>query len=94
MESMITKTSTPLFEGFSTSMLSAILLLNLKVFHGVNNIFMDKLFSLLKIESAKRNKMPTTIYEAFKLIKGLGLSYDSIHICINGCVFSRHLERL
>jgi hypothetical protein len=31
--------------------------------------------------------MPTTTYEALKLIKELGLSYDSIHIYINGCVF-------
>jgi hypothetical protein len=31
--------------------------------------------------------MLTTSYEAFKLIKSLGLSYESIHACANGCVF-------
>jgi hypothetical protein len=31
--------------------------------------------------------MPTITYEALKLIKKLGLSYDSIHTCTNGCVF-------
>jgi hypothetical protein len=30
--------------------------------------------------------MPATSYEAFKLIKILGLGYDSIHVCVNGCV--------
>jgi hypothetical protein len=30
--------------------------------------------------------MPTTTYEAFKSIKTLGLTYDSIHACPNGCV--------
>jgi hypothetical protein len=35
---------------------------------------------------AKREQMPTTLYEAFKLIKDLGLNYDSIHACPNGCV--------
>jgi hypothetical protein len=48
MESMITKTSTPLFQGSSTSPLSAmLLLLNLKTIHGLSNVFMDDLFSLL-----------------------------------------------
>jgi len=48
---------------------------------------MDELFSLLRKKLLpKGNKMPTTTYEALKLIKELGLSYDSIHTCTNGCV--------
>jgi hypothetical protein len=48
MDSMIIKASTLLFEGFSTSMLFAmLLLLNSKMVHGLNNVFMDELFSLL-----------------------------------------------
>ncbi len=66
---MITKASTPLFEGSSMNMLST-MLLNLKIVHGVNNVFMDELFSLLKMELLpKGNNMPSTIYEALKLIK-------------------------
>jgi hypothetical protein len=85
MESMITKASTPLFEGSFMSMLSAmLLLLNLKIVHGFINVFMDELFSLLRMELLpKGNKMPTTTYEA---LKELGLCYDSIHKCTNGCV--------
>lgn len=49
---------------------------------------MDELFSLLWKELLpKGNKMPATTYEALKVIKVLGLSYDSIHACTNGCVF-------
>ncbi len=48
MEAMMTKASTPLNEGSSTSILLAILLLNLRVVHGVSNVFMDELFSLLQ----------------------------------------------
>jgi hypothetical protein len=44
MDSMITKASTPLFEGSSTNML---LLLNLKTIDGLSNVFMDELFSFL-----------------------------------------------
>ncbi len=89
MEGLISKASTPSIQGSSTSMLSAILLfLNMKTMHSINNVFMDELFSLLRKKLLpKENKMLVTSYEAFKLIKSLGLSYDSIHACANGCVF-------
>jgi hypothetical protein len=85
---MIIKASTPLFEGYSISMLFAMLmLLNLKAIHGLSNVFIDELFSLLWKELVpKGNTMLVTTYESFKLIKEFGLSYDSIHSCTNGCV--------
>jgi hypothetical protein len=47
MEIILEKVSIPLFEGSSTSMLLALLLLfNLRIIHGVNNSFMDELFAL------------------------------------------------
>ncbi len=69
-------------------MLSAtLLLLNLNIVHGVAHTFMDEIISLLKNELLpKNNKMPTTSYEAHKLIKSLGLTYESIHAYTNGCV--------
>jgi hypothetical protein len=96
LETTIMKASTPLYEGFSTSMLTAmLLLLNLRTMHVVNNASMDELFSLLqKRLLPKDNKMPTSTYEAIKLIKAIGLSYDSIHACTNGCLFSKHLIAL
>ncbi len=89
MEAMLTKTSTPLYEGSSTSMLSTtLLLLNLRTIHGTSNSFMDELFSLLQKELLpKGNKMLATTYESLKIIKVLKLSYDSIHACTNDCVF-------
>ncbi len=67
---------------------TTLLLLNLTIVHGVSNNFMDELFSLLWKELLpKGNKMPATTYEALKIIKVFGLSYDSIHACTNGCVF-------
>jgi hypothetical protein len=72
-------------------MLSAtLLLLNLSIVHGVAHTFMDELFSLLKNELLpKNNKMPTTRYEARKLIRSLRLTYESTHACTNGCVLFR-----
>jgi hypothetical protein len=55
--------------------------------HVVNNAFMDELFSLLwKKLLSKDNKMPASTYEALKFNKAIGLSYDFIHACTNGCV--------
>jgi len=49
---------------------------------------MDELFSLLwKKLLPKGNTMLVTTYEDLKLIKKLGLSYDSIHSYTNGCPF-------
>lgn len=48
MEELISKVSTPLFQGSSTYMLLAILLfLNLIIVNSISNVFMDELFSLL-----------------------------------------------
>ncbi len=86
---MLTKASTPLYEGSSTSMLSTTsLLLTLKTIHGISNSFMDELFSLLLKELLpKGNRMLVTTYEALKIIKVLILSYDLIHACTNDYVF-------
>lgn len=56
--------------------------------HGVGSVFMDELFSLVWKELlAKSKKISTIVYKALKLIKALGLNYDSIHACLHRCVF-------
>jgi hypothetical protein len=48
MGELTIKATTPLYEGFATSMLSTtLLLLNLSIVHGVIHTFVDELFSLL-----------------------------------------------
>lgn len=85
---MLTKASTFLYEGSSTSMLLALLfLLSLRTIHGFDNSFMDELFPLLQKELLpKGNKLPATTCEVAKTIKVFRLSYESIHACTNGCV--------
>ncbi len=57
MDAMLAKASTPLYESFTTNILSTILfLLNLRIVHGVNNVFMNELFSLLHLELPKVNQ--------------------------------------
>jgi hypothetical protein len=88
LEIMIVKASTPLYKGSSTSvLLTILLLLNLRIVHVVSNAFMDEPFSLLWKELLpKDDKMSASTYRALKLNKAIGLSYDSIHACTNGCV--------
>lgn len=81
----------PLYEGSPMNRLGTILmLLNLCSIHGVNNNCQDELFSLLKIDILPRpNTLPESRYEACKVIKKLGLAYDTIHACEKGCVLFR-----
>ncbi len=56
-------------------------------------MFMDELFSLLQKELLPKNdKLPTTSYEAHKIIS-LGLTYNSIHDCHNGCVLFQYTHK-
>ncbi len=96
---MLAKASTLLYEGFTTNMLSTILLLlNLRIVDGINNVFMNELFSFLHLELLPQvNKMSAITYEAPKLVKTLGLNYDSIHahlqykISVHCSIFFIHL---
>ncbi len=90
MSNMFRKAQT-LYEGCPTNCLATILLLlNLCSTHGVNNMFVDELFSLLKLDLfPKDNTFPKSLYEARTIVKRLGLSYNSIHACYNKCVLFR-----
>lgn len=69
---------------------ATLLHLNLNIVHGVTHTFMDELFSLLQKKLLpNNNKMLTSSYKVRKLIKSLGLTYDSIHASANGCVLFR-----
>ncbi len=85
---MFKEAQTPLYKGRPTSQLATIILLmTLCTTHGVNNTFVDELFSLLKLYLfPKGNTMPKSLYQAKRVIQHLGLSFNSIHACYNSCV--------
>ena len=85
----------PLYEGSSLSMLCATLLIvNCCKTHGVSNMFMNELLMLLSMSILLvGNCMPKTEYEASKILRRLGLAYNMIHACPNGCcLFKGDLE--
>ena len=77
----------PLYEGNTLSMLCATLLLvNCCKTHGASNMFMNELLMLLSMSILPvGNCLPKTEYEASKILWRLGLAYDMIHACPNGC---------
>ena len=85
----------PLYEGSTLSMLCATLLIvNCCKTHGVSNTFMNELLMLLSMSILPAgNCLPKTEYEASKILRKLGLAYNLIHACANGCcLFKGDLE--
>lgn len=94
MEELVEHARTPLFAGATTSRLvSTLLLLNCFAVFGVSNAFADELLQLLHILLPSDNYLPRSHYEARKYVVKLGLSYNIIHACRNGCcLFRKELQ--
>ena len=77
----------PLYEGSTLSMLCATLLIvNCCKTHGVSNAFLNELLMLLSMSILPvGNCLPKTEYDASKILRRLGLAYNIIHACPNGC---------
>ena len=53
---------------------------------------MDAMLKLLKDAFPHGNKLPTSHYDAKKLLSKLGLSYETIHVCKYNCaLFGRRM---
>ena len=80
--------TTPLYPGSKTSVVSAtIVIMNMCVVFGVSNTFTTELLRYLSEDLLpEENKMPNSHYAAAKTIRKLGLEYNNIHACPDGCV--------
>ena len=97
MEEWLQHSQVPLYTGSKISTLACVLvLLNLAHIHNVSNSFMDKLLSFLRLDILPTsNGLPKNRYEARRFIDCLGLSFNTIHCCRNGCVlFWKHQSDL
>jgi hypothetical protein len=88
MERLFNHATTAVYSGSKSSILSAtIIIMNMCVVFRVSNKFTDELLRYLSSDLLPlENKLPTSHYEARKLIRSLGLQYNNIHACPNGCV--------
>ena len=86
-----TAATMPLYEGSTVSMLCAtLLIMNCCKTHGVSNMFMNELLMLLSMSILPvGNCLPKSEYEASKILRRLGLAYNMVHACPNGCCLFR-----
>ncbi len=95
LDTLLREARTPLYAGSSSNRLTSILLILVCcTTFGVPNGFVDELLKLLhETILPKDNMFPKTFYEAKCLLMKLGLSYNSIHACRDGCcLFRKELE--
>jgi hypothetical protein len=91
------ETCQPLYNGAKSSMLAnTLLLMNVCKVHVVSNKFVDELLALLhKHLLPLYYCFPPTMYTTKTLISKVGLRYNNINACVNGCVlFQKEYEML
>jgi hypothetical protein len=81
----------PLFEGATmTSMEATTILLNILREGGALNLLISQVFvALHRAILLQPNTLPESKYEASHVLRRLGLSFQSIHACLNGSVLFR-----
>ncbi|XP_058787489.1 uncharacterized protein LOC131661866 isoform X2 [Vicia villosa] len=76
-----------LYPGCKFTKLSFIVhLYHLKCLNGWTDKSFSMLLELLCDAFPKENTLPKSFYETKKIISGLGLSYEKIHVCPNECI--------
>ncbi|KAJ9565736.1 LOW QUALITY PROTEIN: hypothetical protein OSB04_001702 [Centaurea solstitialis] len=79
-------TNTPLYEGCEESSLGTLLrAISLKEETGTSIKAFDENLGFQKSLLPTPNKLPKSYIEAKKILKGVGMRYEVIHACLNGC---------
>ncbi|XP_026449456.1 uncharacterized protein LOC113349663 [Papaver somniferum] len=77
-----------------TSLTFLVRLMHIKVLNLLSNKSFEMHLELLKKAFPKNNNIPSSYYEAKRMLKGLGLGYESIHACKNDCaLFWKEYEK-
>jgi hypothetical protein len=82
------ETCQPLYnDARCTKLASTLLLMNVCTIHGISNMFVDELLTLLhKHLLPKDNLQPPSMYVVENFTRIVGLDYKHIHACLNGCI--------
>ena len=88
LEELYRQCTTPLYMGSKCSVVSAtIVIMNMCVVFGVSNNFASELLQYLSEDLLPEgNKLPRSQFAAAKTIRKLGMNYNNIHACPDGCV--------
>ncbi|XP_024966055.1 uncharacterized protein LOC112506274 [Cynara cardunculus var. scolymus] len=83
---LLAETNTPLYDGCTETSLGALLrAISLKEETGISIKAFDKHLGFQKSLLPTPNKLPKSYAEAKKILKGVGMGYELIHACLNGC---------
>ncbi|KAJ9539379.1 hypothetical protein OSB04_032112 [Centaurea solstitialis] len=83
---LLAETNTPLYEACEESSLGTLLkAISLKEETGTSIKEFDKYLGFQKSLLPTPNKLPKSYAEAKKILKGVGMGYEVIHACSNGC---------
>ncbi|XP_012828525.1 PREDICTED: uncharacterized protein LOC105949753 [Erythranthe guttata] len=95
-QKLLKDTQRKLYPGCSKSLLSFLVkLLHIKVLNRMTNKCYDMIIDLFKQYLPEEDIIPSSFYEARKVLKGIGLGYEFIHACKNDCIlFWKEHERL
>ncbi|XP_004309469.1 PREDICTED: uncharacterized protein LOC101306777 [Fragaria vesca subsp. vesca] len=84
---MLEEAQTPVYEGCSETVLSSLMEhMSLKKKHRTSNEHFDDYSSFIKRLLPPANKLPSSHYNAKKILNDLGLGYVKIEACKNNCV--------
>nr|AAM08850.1 Putative tnp2 transposase [Oryza sativa Japonica Group] len=72
-----------------TTLRSVLELMRLKAKHGWSDTSFDSLLELLQKMLLRPNSLPSSTYQAKKLICPLSLGVEKIHVCVNHCILYR-----
>jgi hypothetical protein len=88
LEELYRQCTNPLYTGSKCSVVSAtIVIMNMCVVFGINNNFTSELLRYLSEDLLPEgNKLLRSQYAAAKTIRKLGMNYNNIHACPDGCV--------
>ncbi|CAL9019318.1 unnamed protein product [Prunus brigantina] len=81
----------PVYPGCTkyTKLSALVKLYNLKAKHGMSDVCFTELLILQGDLLPEGNTIPTSMYEAKKILCALGLSYEKMHACPNDCILYR-----
>ncbi|KAK9065094.1 hypothetical protein SSX86_016477 [Deinandra increscens subsp. villosa] len=87
LKSLLEECDKPLYEGSTHNALSGLMIFqHLKGQFGWSDTSFDALLGALKTVLPAKNTIPSSMYEAKKMLKGIGLEYEKFHACENDCV--------
>ncbi|KAK9073333.1 hypothetical protein SSX86_007657 [Deinandra increscens subsp. villosa] len=87
LKSLLEECDKPLYEGSEHNALSGLMIFqHLKGQFGWSDTSFDALLGALKTVLPAKNTIPSSMYEAKKMLKGIGLEYEKFHACENDCV--------